>query len=122
MLKRLVLLAALVASAAVPAPSFAAPKGVVLIIMSKARQLPLKDGKLYNNAGTYLGEVAAPVKALVEAGYTPVFASPDGIAPKIDPFSEQEFFFKGGAAEATEAKSLMGGMEGFKHPRKLAEV
>lgn len=122
MLGKLALALTFVASLTLAAPSFAASKGSVLVIMSGTRELPLKDGKTYDNAGVYLGEVSAPVKALIAAGYTPVFASPDGVTPTIDPFSEQDFFFKGGSAEAAADKALVEGLEGFKKPHKLADI
>jgi len=55
----------------------------VLIVMSAAHELELKDGKRYST-GTYLDETAVPLRAILSAGYTPVFASPGGIAPSVD--------------------------------------
>jgi putative intracellular protease/amidase len=55
----------------------------VLVVMSGAHLLELKDNKVYAT-GYYLNELATPLRALVKAGYTPVFASPNGNAPTMD--------------------------------------
>ena len=55
----------------------------VLVVMSGAHLLELKDNKVYAT-GYYLNELATPLRALIKAGYTPVFASPNGDAPTMD--------------------------------------
>jgi putative intracellular protease/amidase len=122
MRSKLLIFLCLIASVFLSAPVFAQSRGSVLFIMSATRELPLKEGRSYQNAGVYLGEISAPVQAVLAAGYTPVFASPGGVAPTIDPFSEQAFFFPGGAEEAARAKTLVESLEGFRSPRKLSDV
>ncbi|RAR98754.1 hypothetical protein [Ensifer adhaerens] len=108
--------AVLLASTVMTAP-FAnaadAPQGKVLIIMSGAHELELKDGKKYPT-GTYLDEVSVPLHALIVAGYTPVFASPNGTPPSIDQWSEKEWFFNGDPKALADDKALLEKQEGFK--------
>jgi NAD(P)-dependent dehydrogenase (short-subunit alcohol dehydrogenase family) len=73
--------------ATVSAAAEPASKGKVIVVMSGAHLLDLKDNKVYAT-GYYLNELATPLRALVEAGYTPVFASPDGDAPTMDASNE----------------------------------
>jgi len=51
--------------------------GKVLVVMSSAKHLDLRDGKQYPT-GFYLNEFAIPFRKLIEAGYTPVVANPNG--------------------------------------------
>ena len=51
-------------------------KGKVLVVMSGAHLLEMPDNKVYAT-GYYLNELATPLRALIKAGYTPVFASPN---------------------------------------------
>ena len=64
----------------------------VLVVMSGAHLLELKDNKVYAT-GYYLNELATPLRALIKAGYTPVFASPNGDAPTMDASSNKAMFF-----------------------------
>ena len=57
-------------------------KGKVLVVMSGAHLLEMPENKVYAT-GYYLNELATPLHALVDAGYVPVFASPNGDAPTI---------------------------------------
>jgi len=50
-------------------------KGKVLVVMSGAHLLEIPDNKVYAT-GYYLNELATPLRALIKAGYTPVFAFP----------------------------------------------
>lgn len=52
----------------------------VLVVMSSAQQLELRDGKTYNT-GCVLNELAVLLKQIVDAGYTPVFSNPNGRRP-----------------------------------------
>jgi putative intracellular protease/amidase len=106
-----------------PPASFAstAPKGKVLFVMSAAHELELKDGKLYAT-GTYLGETAVPLRAILAAGYTPVFASPGGVPPSVDRHSEELFYYNGDPQSLKADQELFQRTEGLQHPRTLAEV
>ncbi|WP_263368809.1 DJ-1/PfpI family protein [Edaphobacter bradus] len=107
--------------AAQPLPVLAQSAGKVLIIMSSARQLVLNDGKVYNT-GYYLPELADPLRKLLDAGYTPVFANPKGDAPNFDPVSNDKFYFGNSDQARASAVALVESMQGLKHPMTLAQV
>ena len=69
-------------------------KGKVLVVMSSANALDLKDGKTYST-GYYLNEFVVPYRKLVEAGYEPVIANPKGDLPVMDANSNNAMFFGG---------------------------
>lgn len=102
-------------------PAFGADGGKVLIVLSNAATLDLKDGKTYNT-GYYLGELAIPLKAIVEAGYLPVFANPDGIESHWDPVSADVLYFNNDQAQSQAAADYLAGIADLKTPRTLADV
>jgi putative intracellular protease/amidase len=120
MLKPIATVAAMTLANASPA---AAPpsRGEVLVVMSGAHILDLADGKPYAT-GYYLNEVATPLKALIEAGYTPVFADPNGDTPSMDASSNVDTFFGGDPAKRFAALRLLESLPGFHHPLKLSAV
>ena len=69
-------------------------EGKILVVMSSAKHLDLRDGKKYPT-GFYLNEFAIPFRKLVEAGYTPVIANPNGDRPLMDANSNHAMFFGG---------------------------
>ncbi|MFZ4876482.1 type 1 glutamine amidotransferase domain-containing protein [Janthinobacterium sp. Mn2066] len=109
------------AFAGMPAPAGAAGKGKVLVIMSSAHQLELRDGKQYAT-GYYLDELAVPLRKLIDAGYTPVYASPDGTVPSYDRVSHDKMFFDGSEEKLAAAVKLVQGEQGPVHPKKLSAV
>ena len=52
-------------------PASAVESDKVLVILSSASQLELRDAKTYHT-GYYLDELAIPLRKIVDAGYTPV--------------------------------------------------
>lgn len=101
--------------------SSAQTKGKVLVVMSGAHLLELKDNKVYAT-GYYLNELATPLRALIDAGYTPVFASPHGDAPTMDASSNNSMFFGGDDAKRMATLRFIDGLEGLRHPLKLSVV
>jgi putative intracellular protease/amidase len=99
----------------------AQPKGRVLVVLSSANDLDLRDGVRYRT-GYYLNELAVPVRALVAAGYEPVFATPSGDPPTRDAHSDNASFFGGSAAQLEDAKRFVASFEGLRTPRTLAAV
>lgn len=99
----------------------AATHGKVLIVLSNADQLELRDGKEYST-GYYLDELAVPLQKLVAAGYTPVFASPKGTAARFDPVSNDKVFFGGDDTARANAEKFVNGFAGVQHPMTLAQV
>ncbi|OCQ21039.1 thiamine biosynthesis protein ThiJ [Pseudoalteromonas luteoviolacea] len=59
----------------------------ILVVMSDTAQMTLKNGSNYET-GVYLNELMEPVKLFLEAGHTLTFASPKGMAPRLDPVSD----------------------------------
>ena len=87
----------LLATALLAAASGATQAANVLIVLSDANHLDLKDGKVYPT-GFYLNELTQPVKMLIEAGHDVTFATPKGKAPTLDQSSVNPMYFKGDAA------------------------
>lgn len=93
----------------------------ILVVMSGAHLLELKDNKVYAT-GYYLNELATPIRALIEAGYTPVFASPNRDAPTMDASSNRDMFFGNDEAKRMATLRFIDGIEGLRHPLKLSAV
>jgi putative intracellular protease/amidase len=96
-------------------------KGKVLVVMSSANSLDLKDGKTYST-GYYLNEFVVPYRKLVEAGYEPVIANPNGDLPVMDANSNNAMFFGGDEAVRADALAFAENLELLKHPKTLASV
>lgn len=96
-------------------------KGKVLVVMSSANALDLKDGKTYKT-GYYLNEFVVPYRKLVEAGYEPVIANPKGDLPVMDVNSNNAMFFGDDDAARAAALKYAEGLEQLKHPKTLASV
>src|ERR1700749_4882077 len=96
-------------------------KGQVLVVMSGAHLLERKDNKVYAT-GYYLNELATPLRALVDAGYTPVFASPNGEAPTMDASSNSAKFFGGDDAKRMQTLRYVDGFAGLHRPLPLASI
>jgi putative intracellular protease/amidase len=96
-------------------------KGKVLVVMSSANELELKDGKQYKT-GYYLNEFEVPYKKLVEAGYTPVIANPKGDMPVMDANSNNKMFFGGDDSARAEALKYVQNIQQLQHPKTLASV
>lgn len=104
-----------------PSAAAAQSRGKVLVVMSSANQLDLKDGKKYST-GYYLNEFVVPYRKLVEAGYEPVIANPKGDLPVMDANSNNKMFFGGDDAARADAEKYAQGIEQLKHPKTLASV
>lgn len=64
----------------------------VLVVLSDADTLDLRDGRVYPT-GFYLNELMQPVKKLQEAGHRITFATPEGRAPAVDASSLDAMHF-----------------------------
>jgi putative intracellular protease/amidase len=96
-------------------------KGKVLVDMSSANALELKDGKTYAT-GYYLNEFVIPYRKLIEAGYEPVIANPKGDRPVMDANSNHAMFFGGDDAARAEALRFAESLALLDHPKTLAAV
>lgn len=104
-----------------PTASAAQSRGKVLVVMSSAHELDLRDGKKYST-GYYLNEFVVPYRKLVAAGYEPVIADPKGDMPVMDANSNNKMFFGGDDSARAEALQYAQGIEQLKHPKTLASV
>jgi putative intracellular protease/amidase len=96
-------------------------KDKVLVVMSSANTLALKDGKTYAT-GYYLNEFVVPYRKLVDAGYEPVIANPKGDRPVMDVNSNNAMFFGGDDAARADALKFAEGLAALDHPKTLASV
>jgi putative intracellular protease/amidase len=106
---------------ALPVGASAKSRGKVLVVMSSAHELDLRDGKHYET-GYYLNEFVVPYRKLVEAGYEPVIANPKGDMPVMDANSNNKMFFGGDDAARADALKYAQGIAQLKLPRTLASV
>jgi putative intracellular protease/amidase len=95
--------------------------GKVLVVLSSAEQLELRDGKTYHT-GYYLDELEIPLRKIIEAGYTPVFANPKGVAVSFDPVSNNKLFFGGDDAVRAQAVKYLEGISALQHPKALSTI
>ncbi|WP_394843216.1 type 1 glutamine amidotransferase domain-containing protein [Pendulispora brunnea] len=95
--------------------------GKVLVVLSSAKEYQLRDGVRYK-AGYYLDELAIPVRKMIDAGFTPVFANPKGDDPVFDPHSNNSILFNGDDAKRKEALDFVNGYYAIHHPKTLAAV
>ncbi len=96
-------------------------KGKVLVVVSSLSEIPLQDGKTYTT-GYFLNELAVPVKALVDAGYQPVFANPQGNAISWDTHSLDKKYFAGDEKQMNESVQFVKSLDALKKPISLKDV
>lgn len=99
------ILMTLVVVVALSATSMVASAANVLVVLSDAAQLEMKDGKSVPT-GFYFNELMQPVKMLLDAGHTLTFATPLGNAPTMDMSSFDKSYF-GGSQEAFDAHDAL---------------
>ena len=78
----------------------------VLVVLSDADRLDLKDGKVFHT-GFYLNELMQPVKRLLDAGHNVTFATPNGLAPTLDMSSDDNVYFNNDEAARLAHKALL---------------
>jgi putative intracellular protease/amidase len=98
----------------------AAKPGKVLVVMSSADHLTLKNGKKHPT-GFFMVELTGPAQAMAAAGYELVFADPRGNAPAMDKTSDSAQWYKN-QEEYQRAKAFVAGQQGLKQPRKLSSL
>lgn len=95
----------LVAAIALAVSVGSAHAGNVLVVLSDADRLDLRDGKTFAT-GFYLNELMQPVKLLLDAGHQVIFATPQGRAPTVDRSSIDPMYF-GGDTEALKTHQAL---------------
>lgn len=96
-------------------------KGRVLVVLSSASHLTLRDGQRHPT-GFFLNEFAVPVEALIQAGYEPVFANPLGNAVTWDTHSASSRYFGGSEKSLQNTLHFVEKLDALKHPHTLASV
>lgn len=96
-------------------------KGTVLVIMSNADKLKLKDGKTVET-GFFLNEFAIPVREIMDAGYEVVIATPQGKKPLMDNDSKNPAFFQDDQQKMNEALKVKEKVLTHKNIRKLSDI
>ncbi|MCL6701022.1 type 1 glutamine amidotransferase domain-containing protein [Pseudomonas sp. T1.Ur] len=86
--------------------SVAAQADNVLVVLSDADHLDLKNGQVFST-GFYLNELLQPVKLLLDAGHHVTFATPGGKAPTLDRTSVDKMYFNNDAAELERYQALL---------------
>ena len=78
----------------------------VLVVLSDASQLELRDNRTFNT-GFYANELMQPVKKLLDAGHTITFATPLGKAPSLDRNSVDKMYFDNDEASMRQHLALL---------------
>ncbi|WP_188080116.1 type 1 glutamine amidotransferase domain-containing protein [Neorhizobium sp. P12A] len=99
----------------------AADGGKVLVVLSSAQKLQLRDGKTYNT-GYYLDELEIPLRKLVDAGFTPVFANPKGEDTTYDPVSKDKIFYGNNEEALDDAVKFIADYKELHKPKTLQSV
>jgi len=106
---------------AADAQTLPANKGEVLVLLSSENMMQLADGKTAPT-GYYLNEFGVPAKALADAGYKLVLATPKGNAPSVDKKSVIPQYFDGGEAHMQAIQTFVASLEGINDTLSLTEV
>jgi putative intracellular protease/amidase len=93
----------------------------VLVVLSSAARLDLRDGKQYGT-GYYLAELTVPLQQILEAGFKPVFANPAGNPVTFDPASNNKLFFGGDEGARARAVAFLRSIPELGHPKTLASI
>jgi putative intracellular protease/amidase len=80
-------------------------KGKVVILGSNATRIETKGGR-WGATGQYLNETVVPAKALLDAGYEVVLATPNGEKPHLDTASDAPEHFGGDRAVHARAREF----------------
>lgn len=106
---------------ALPLQAAETTKGKVIVVMSNADQLKLKEGRSVDT-GFFLNEFIIPVQELMDAGYQIVVATPQGRKPNMDKGSKNPMFFGDDAKKMHEAFALSEKVLVKKNIKRLKDV
>lgn len=101
--------------------ALAGDKGKVLVVVSSESKITLKDGKTHET-GFYMNELLVPLKQVLDAGYTPVFANPKGTAAVMDANSDSAAHFANDEKLYQEMRALLASLDGLRTPKPLAAI
>lgn len=97
-----------------------APKRV-LVILSSATEIELKNNTKHPT-GHFLGELAEPLKAMLEKGYEIDFTSPNGTPLALDKDSFRKIYWLLNSKGKEEAIKLLDSRQDLKKPKKLESI
>ena len=112
---------ALVSLAILLSQAAQATQNKILIVLSGENKITLKAGVVHST-GFFLSELVVPLKGLIEAGYEPVFATPQGNKPAMDKVSDSAFWFGGDEQKYHDAKLLLGSLVGLSKPLRISDI
>lgn len=95
--------------------------GAVLMVLSAAPEQTLADGST-RRTGYFLNEFHEPYRALVDAGYDVVIATPGGRVPALDPESLKPSYWKDHPEALAEAQALTERLPKMRAPMPLSEA
>ncbi|MCG9734287.1 type 1 glutamine amidotransferase domain-containing protein [Pseudoalteromonas shioyasakiensis] len=98
-----------------------AGEGEVLVILSSETTMDLADGQSIET-GYYLNEFGVPAKALVDAGYELVLATPEGNTPQVDKKSVSTDYFDGNEAKMQSIQRFVASLPDIKDTASLSEI
>jgi putative intracellular protease/amidase len=90
-------------------------KGTILVIGSNADSITLKNGDK-EHAGYYLNEMVIPTRAVLDAGYEMVLATPNGKKPVMDPQSAVASYFGDNGGELQKALAFVASYPAMQTP------
>jgi len=96
-------------------------KGEILVLLSSENMMQLADGKT-EPTGYYLNEFGVPAKALTEAGYTLVLATPKGNAPVVDKKSVIPQYFDDNKDTMHRIEQFVASLDGIDDTLSLQQV
>lgn len=103
------------------APKGASSRGQILVIVSSEHTLTLQNGKTYPT-GYFLNELTVPVRAVMDQGYSIVFANPKGNEPSMDVKSNIAPYFGNSEARRQDYERFCNSLVGLKNPMETLDV
>ncbi len=91
----------------------------ILFVMSSAKELQLKNGKVYQETGVFLSEFYLAYKDIIALGYEADFATPNGIKSSIDKESLNKKYWSDRDILIPEAVNFVSDNEKFNKPATL---
>ncbi len=91
----------------------------ILFVMSAAKELQLKNGKVYKETGVFLNEFFMTYKNISQLGYEIDFATPNGVKSSIDKESLNKKYWKNKPDLLLEAQLFVRDNEKFNKPETL---
>ncbi|KJZ04041.1 type 1 glutamine amidotransferase domain-containing protein [Pseudoalteromonas piscicida] len=98
-----------------------ASEGEVLVLLSSETSMELASGETIET-GYYLNEFGIPAKALVDAGYKLVLATPRGNAPAVDQKSVTVDYFGGDETKLQSIKKFIANLPGINDTASFSEI